>query len=47
MLCPPGSRDTEFLKELAAVSAQSYTGSELLLTLSGGTGTMRFTTPRQ
>ena len=47
MFCAQGSRDTEFLKELAAVTSQSFSGNELVLTLQGDAGTMRFTTPRQ
>jgi heat shock protein HslJ len=47
MMCPPGSQDAEFLKELAAVDGQNFTGNELELTLSGGAGTMHFMTPRQ
>jgi heat shock protein HslJ len=47
MMCPPGSRDAEFLKELAAVSSQNFTGNELELMLSGHAGTMHFMTPRQ
>jgi heat shock protein HslJ len=46
MLCPPGSRDTEFLRELGAVTAQGMNGPDLTLTLGGG-GMMRFTTTRQ
>jgi len=47
MLCPPGSEDAEFLKELAQVSGQEFTGYELLLTLHGNAGVMHFATPRQ
>ena len=47
MLCSPGSRDAEFLKELANVTGQRFAGSELSLALRGESGTMRFTTPRQ
>ena len=46
-MCAPGSRDGEFLKGLGAVSAQSMSGSELVLTLQGNAGSMRFTTTRQ
>jgi heat shock protein HslJ len=46
MMCPPGSRDTEFLRELAAVTTQGFEGNDLLLTTRDG-GVMRFTTPRQ
>ena len=47
MFCAQGSRDAEFLKELAAVASQSFSGNELVLTMQGSAGTMRFTTPRQ
>ena len=47
MMCPPGSRDAEFLKELATVARQGFSGYDLVLTLQGDAGTMRFTTPRQ
>lgn len=42
MMCPPGSRDREFLTELAAVTGQSVSGGELVLTLQGTAGAMRF-----
>jgi heat shock protein HslJ len=45
MMCPPGSRDADFLRELAAVTTQSMAGPDLVLTFGGGT--MRFTTTRQ
>ena len=47
MFCAQGSRDTEFLKELAMVTSQNFSGNELVLTLQGDAGKMRFTTPRQ
>jgi heat shock protein HslJ len=47
MACPPGSRDAEFVKDLAAVSSQRFQGYELLLTLKDDSGSMRFTTTRQ
>lgn len=47
MLCSPGSRDGEFLKELANVTGQRFSGADLTLALQGNAGTMRFTTPRQ
>jgi heat shock protein HslJ len=47
MMCPDGSRDTEFLRQLGSVSARSYQGNDLVLTLSGNGGTMRFSTMRQ
>jgi hypothetical protein len=40
-------RTFAFLKELAAVTSQSFGGYELVLTMQGSTGSMRFTTPRQ
>lgn len=46
MQCQPGSRDNEFLKALASVWEQSLRGNDLVLTLRGDTGSMRFTTPR-
>lgn len=46
MLCPQGSHDTEFLRELAAVTTQAVRGNDLVLTLGDG-ATMRFATPRQ
>jgi heat shock protein HslJ len=47
MMCPPGSRDAEFLEQLAAVTRQTTRGDELVLTLRNDAGSMRFTTPRQ
>jgi len=47
MMCPPGSRDGEFLKGLSAVAAQGMNGSDLVLTLQGDSGSMRFTTTRR
>ena len=47
MMCPPGSSDGEFLKGLASASAQAMSGSDLVLTLQGNGGSMRFTTTRQ
>lgn len=46
-MCPPGSKDTEFLAGLSAVSGQVFRGSELTLTLKDGAGTMVFASPRQ
>jgi heat shock protein HslJ len=46
-MCPPGSRDSDFLKGLSAVAAQGWSGNDLVLTLAGDSGTMRFTTGRQ
>ena len=45
MLCPPGSRDAEFLRGLGAVASQGWSGNELTLTLGDGS-VMRFTTTR-
>lgn len=47
MMCPKGSRDVEFLKGLDAVSAQLFSGNDLVLTLKADSGSMRFSTPRQ
>jgi para-nitrobenzyl esterase len=47
MMCPPGSRDGEFLKALSAVAAQGMNGSDLVLTLQGDAGSMRFSTTRK
>ena len=46
ILCPAGSRDDQFLKALGSVSEQSLRGTDLVLTLRGDAGTMRFATPR-
>ena len=46
-MCPPGSKDTEFLAGLSAVSGQVFRGNDLTLTLKDGSGTMVFTSPRQ
>jgi heat shock protein HslJ len=45
--CQPGSRDAEFVKNLAAVSGQRFSGNDLVLTLKADSGSMRFTTTRQ
>lgn len=47
LACPPGSRDAEFVGNLAAVSGQQLQRYDLVLTLSDGSGSMRFTTTRQ
>jgi heat shock protein HslJ len=47
MACPPGSRDADFVKGLAAVTAQGFDGNTLLLTLGSDGGTRRFAAPRQ
>jgi heat shock protein HslJ len=45
--CPAGSRDTEFVNNLDAVSGQLFQGNELVLTLKADAGSMRFVTTRQ
>jgi heat shock protein HslJ len=45
VMCPPGSRDGEFIKGLGSVSEQSLRGNDLVLTLRDASS-MRFTTPR-
>jgi heat shock protein HslJ len=47
MMCPPGSRDGEFLKGLAAVAGRKWSGNDLVLTLAGDAGAMRFATARR
>lgn len=42
MGCPPGSRDGEFLRDLARVSNYTVANGELALTLAGDGGAMRF-----
>lgn len=46
-MCPPGSRDAEFLRGLAAVQGQLFRGSDLVLTLKLDSGSMFFATSRQ
>ena len=46
-MCPPGSRDADFLMGLNAVSGQLFRGSDLVLTLKADSGSMRFASPRQ
>jgi heat shock protein HslJ len=46
-MCPPGSKDSEFLRDVAAVQRQQFRGNELVLTLKDGTGSMVFATTRQ
>jgi hypothetical protein len=41
-MCPPGSRDTEFLKGLQQVTGHLFRGNELVLTLKFDSGSMRF-----
>lgn len=43
MGCPPGSSDTEFLRELALVSTYRFVDGDLVLMLRADTGSMRFT----
>ena len=47
MMCPSGSRDGDFLRGLAAVTRQRWSGDDLVLDLAGGGGTMRFVTTRK
>jgi len=47
MMCPPGSRDGEYLKALAVVATQDRSGSDLVLSLQGNAGSMRFTATRR
>ncbi len=44
-MCPPGSKDAEFLRGLAAVSGQRFRGYDLVLTFD--LGSMIFATTRQ
>ena len=46
MMCPPGSRDAEFLKGLGNVSGLLFRGNDLVLTLKVDSGSMRFTPTR-
>ena len=46
-MCPPDSMDSEFMKEIGAVSGQLFKGDELVLTLKLDSGSMFFTTTRQ
>jgi len=46
MMCPPGSRDAEFLKGLGQVSGHLMRGNDLVLTLKVDSGSMRFTSSR-
>jgi para-nitrobenzyl esterase len=41
-MCPPESKDNDFLKGLASVSGQRFRGSELVLTLRYDSGSMSF-----
>ncbi len=42
MGCPGGSKDGEFLRDLARVTSYAVANGELALTLAGDVGTMRF-----
>ena len=46
-MCPPDSKDSEFLRDLAAVQGQQFRGDSLVLTLKAGAGSMVFATTRQ
>ena len=46
-MCPPGSMDAEFMKQLGAVSGQRFKGDELVLTLKPDSGSMFFTAKRE
>ena len=46
-MCPPGSKDSDFLRDLAAVQGQQFRGDDLVLTLKAGAGSMIFATTRQ
>ena len=45
-MCPPGSMDSEFMKQLGGVSGQLFKGDELVLTLKFDSGSMFFATTR-
>ena len=42
MLCPPGSRDREFLKDVGEVSGVAYRDGDLVLTTGNEAAAMRF-----
>jgi heat shock protein HslJ len=46
-MCAPGSMDSEFTRELEAVSGQLFRDAELVLTLRLDSGSMFFRSPRQ
>lgn len=46
MMCPAGSRDTEFLKGLGNASGLLFRGNDLVLTFKVDSGSMRFTPSR-
>lgn len=45
-MCPPGSKDGEFLRGLAAVQGQLFRGDDLVLTLKADAGSMVFASSR-
>jgi para-nitrobenzyl esterase len=45
-MCPPGSKDTEFLRGLNQVSGYLFRGGDLVLTLRTGSGSMHFSPMR-
>ena len=45
-MCPPGSKDGEFLRGLAAVQGQLFRGDDLVLTLRADAGSMVFASSR-
>jgi para-nitrobenzyl esterase len=45
-MCPPGSKDADFLRGVQAVSGHLLHGGELELTLKSGAGSMRFAPSR-
>jgi heat shock protein HslJ len=46
-MCPPGSKDNDFLKGLQQASGHLVEGDDLVLTLKFDSGSMRFTALRQ
>jgi len=46
MACPSDTRDVDFLKGLGAVAGHLIRGNDLVLTLKGDSGSMRFTSSR-
>jgi para-nitrobenzyl esterase len=45
-MCPPGSKDSEFLRGLAEVQGQLFRGDDLVLTLKADAGSMVFMSSR-
>jgi heat shock protein HslJ len=43
MGCPPGSKDTEFLRQLGDTAGYRFVDGDLVLTLKSDEGAMRFT----